>query len=201
MKLGLLADIHEHVEHLKSALENFQRAGVDQVVVIGDVFDRGPGLAETCQLLKDAGAVGVWGNHDYGLCAAQDEVMHRNYGPQVLEYLATFQPKLNLAGCYFSHVEPWLDPHRIEDLWYFEGLPETQDKLDRIFQAGSQRLMFAGHYHCWLLATPDGLNDWQGQAPISLAEGRYFIVIGALCHGRSAIFDTETSLLLPFNAS
>ncbi len=68
MKLGLLADIHEHVEHLKTALHNFQNLGVDQIVVIGDVFDSGKQIRETCRLLADAGAVGVWGNHDYGLC-------------------------------------------------------------------------------------------------------------------------------------
>src|SRR5262249_11460156 len=38
MKLVLLADIHEHVEHLSKALGLFQGHVVDQVVVLGDVF-------------------------------------------------------------------------------------------------------------------------------------------------------------------
>ena len=66
MKLGLLTDIHEHVEHLRKALDHFEREDVDQVVVIGDVFELGKRIEETCHYLTEAKAVGVWGNHDYG---------------------------------------------------------------------------------------------------------------------------------------
>lgn len=200
MKLGLLADIHEHVEHLAAALRNFQSQGVDQVLVIGDVFDCGKHLRETCRLLADAGAVGVWGNHDYRLCAEPDDEMLHRYGRQVIEYMTSFRPRWDLDGCHFTHVEPWLDPHNIMDLWYFEGPPDSEDKLGRIFKT-PYRLMFAGHYHKWLLATPQGIRDWQGQEPVSLSEGRYFIVINALCLGCSAVLDTDTSLLTPFHIS
>ncbi len=96
-------------------------------------------------------------------------------------------------------MEPWLDPNNVVDLWYFDGPPDSTEKRDRIFQAGPHRLMFGGHYHLWLLVNPQGLCDWQGDVPVSLSEGRYFTVIGALCEGRSAVLDTETSLLTPFN--
>ena len=39
MKLGILADIHEHVEYLSRSLATFSEQGVDQVVVLGDVFE------------------------------------------------------------------------------------------------------------------------------------------------------------------
>jgi hypothetical protein len=38
-----------------------------------------------------------------------------------------------------------------------------------------------------------------GETAIALTDERYFVVIGALCEGRFAILDTETSLLTPFN--
>ena len=59
MKLGLLADIHEHVEHLRTALDHFKSERVDQVVVIGDLFEQGHRIEETCRLLSEANAVGV----------------------------------------------------------------------------------------------------------------------------------------------
>ena len=57
--------------------------------------------------------------------------------------------------------------------------------------------MFAGHYHQWLAATPQGILSWAGERPICLKEGRHFVVAGALCEGQFAIFDTETMELVP----
>ena len=46
--------------------------------------------------------------------------------------------------------------------------------------------------------TPGGITDWPGEVAVQLAEPeRYFVVIGALCYGRYAIFDTETFELVP----
>ncbi len=65
MKLGIITDIHEHVECLRAVLDEL--AGqVDRIVMVGDVVETGERIEETCQLLSDAGVVGVWGNHDYG---------------------------------------------------------------------------------------------------------------------------------------
>ena len=68
MQLGLICDIHEHVEHLQQALDHFSVCSVDRIVVIGDLFETGERIEELCRLLAAAGVVGVWGNHDYGLC-------------------------------------------------------------------------------------------------------------------------------------
>lgn len=200
MKLGLLTDIHEHVEHLQTALDLFRTEHVDQVVVIGDVFEMGQRIDETCRLLSEAKAIGVWGNHDYGLCVepvAADCVKH---GDSVIQFLTSLCPRIQIENCYFAHVEPWLNPEDVADLWYFEGPPDKHGHLDRIFNAASCRLSFAGHFHKWLLATPDRVEDWKGDTPIKLVKERLFVVIGALCEGRFALFDTETSELIPFNA-
>ena len=46
---------------------------------------------------------------------------------------------------------------------------------------------------------PDGVTEWHGECPVRLDNGRYFVVVDALLEGRYAIFDTETSELVPFN--
>lgn len=198
MKLGLITDIHEQVELLRSALDDLQREQVDQIVVIGDVFETGKRIRETCELLDEAQVIGVWGNHDLGLCDNPSAALRSDYGDSAIDFMSSLKPRLEIEGCLFQHVEPWLDPNDIVDLWYFGGVPDTPEKVARIFQAVPNRIAFAGHYHRWLMATPDGVADWVGESIVRLAEpGRYFIVIGALCYGRYAVFDTETFELLP----
>ncbi len=199
MKLGLLTDIHEHVENLRTTLDCFRAEQVDQIVVIGDVFEMGNRINETCRLLSNASAIGVWGNHDYGLCVEPDAADCAKYGDDVIRFMTSLRPRLEIADFYFAHVEPWLNPEDVADLWYFDGPPDEHGKLDRIFDAVPNRLMFAGHFHKWLLATPTRIENWNGEAAIALSGERYFVVIGALCEGRFAILDTQTSLLTPFN--
>ncbi len=201
MKLGLITDVHEHVEFLRLALDRFDKEQVDQIVMIGDVFEMGERIDETCRLLAEASAIGVWGNHDYGLCVDVDDKARAKYPAIAIEYMTSLRSRLDVAGCHFTHVEPWLDPKELADLWYFDGPPDEHGKLARIFDAVPNRVMFAGHFHKWLLATPDGITDWMGEAPIRLMEDkRYFVVVGALCEGRYAVFDTESSVLVPFDA-
>jgi predicted phosphodiesterase len=197
MILGLLTDIHEHVEHLQTALDCFRKERVDQIVVIGDLFEQGQHIEETCRLLAEAKAVGVWGNHDFGLSFEPHPNVREKYPSSVLSYMGSLKPRLDIGGCHFTHIEPWLDPSNLADLWYFEGPPDRHGNLKRIFDATPHRIMFAGHYHQWLLANPKGIIDWAGDRPTRLEGSRYFVVIGALCYGHFATFDTETSVLVP----
>jgi predicted phosphodiesterase len=68
MKIGILADIHESLTNLRWALDVLHEQDPDRLVVLGDVFELGHRLRETVDLLAHDGAVGVWGNHDFGLC-------------------------------------------------------------------------------------------------------------------------------------
>jgi hypothetical protein len=199
MKLGLLTDIHEHVDYLRYALDQFRRLHVEKVIVIGDICEVGGRIEETCRLLTEAKAVGVWGNHDFGLCGDLDDETRAKYPAMVIDYMTSLRPRLVVDDCHFMHVEPWLDPEDIADLWYFDGPPDEHGNLERSFNAVPSRIMFAGHFHKWLMATPHGVSDWQGDVPLRLNQGRYFVVIGALCEGQFAIFDTATSELIPFN--
>jgi hypothetical protein len=133
MKLGILADIHEQTKQLRNAIAVLQRHGAERFVVLGDVFETGKRMEETVSLLQEVGAVGVWGNHDIGLCFDPDEKACERYSAAVLTFMGGLQPRLETAGCLFTHVEPWLDPHKVEDLWYFDGPPDSAEKLARSF--------------------------------------------------------------------
>jgi hypothetical protein len=201
MRIGILADIHESLTNLRWAIDLLHEKRADRLVVLGDVFELGHRLKETVELLADADAVGVWGNHDFGLCLdnARPEDRER-YGDGVLAYMGSLQPRLEIDDCLFAHVEPWLDPEKIEDLWYFEGLPGTREQVARSFVAVPNRLIFVGHFHRWLLAATEGLHPWVGDRPIVLdAADRYLVSVHAVCDGRCALFDTRTNELIPFS--
>jgi hypothetical protein len=198
MRLGLLADIHEHVDLLQIALDRFRSERVDCVIVLGDVYQSGEALDETCRLLAEANAIGVWGNHDFGLCG-DDADENPRFSRDSLRFLRSLLPRLALGDCHFMHVEPWLNPEDISDLWYFEGPPDVTGTLPRIFDATPHRILFSGHYHKWLLATPDGIADWVGHRTVILDSGRRFVTVGALCERRYATFNTTTSELRPYN--
>ena len=202
MKLGLLADIHEHTRQLRQAIAVLQEHGADRFVVLGDVFEMGKGIEETVDLLEHVGAVGVWGNHDIGLCFDPEDKVCDRYSAAVLGFMGGLQPRLEMGDCLFTHVEPWLDPHKVEDLWYFDGPPDTPEKLARSFAAVPHRVLFVGHFHRWLLGTPDGLLLWRGENPVALdSRNRYLVVVHAVWDGKCALFDAKTGELTPFGES
>ncbi|HEY1378263.1 MAG TPA: metallophosphoesterase family protein [Gemmataceae bacterium] len=201
MLLGLLADIHEAVPELDRALAEFRRRGVDQVVSLGDACDLyGPGsrTADVTARLRDARAVGVWGNHDFGLCHEVPDAVRRRADPAMLAYMAGMRPHLVVGDCRFSHVEPWLDAHTAEGLWYFDGPPETAAAAARSFAAVPERHLFVGHFHRWLAVTPAGPLPWAGDGPLDLAgHPRSLVVVAAVVGGWCATFDTAAARLDP----
>lgn len=201
MLIGILADIHEEVDLLRRALDEFRRCSVDLVVTLGDACDillTDSRADDVVRLLKEVQAVGVWGNHDVALCIDPSDRVRQRYSPEVLAYMASLHGHLTVEDCLFSHVEPWLDPHDPLQLWYYEDLPDTGEKIQRTFQAVPQRFVFIGHFHRWQLITSSGLVAWDGAQPIVIdSDARYLIAVAPVCFGHCALFDTNRRELRP----
>lgn len=200
MRIGLLADIHDDAMNLRRALRELDRQRVDHVVTLGDMvtWPDPERVAEVVSLLQAAGAIGVWGNHDFGLCHEVDEAVRRTWATEVLQFMSGIQPRLELGPCHFSHVEPWLDPYDLLQLWYYEGPPDTPEKASRSFAAVPHRFLFLGHLHRWLLMTPGRQIPWQGERAIFLGDWeRSLVVVAPVFHGCCAVFDTHRMELLP----
>jgi hypothetical protein len=205
MRIGILADIHEAVDELSVALAEFQRRRVDMIVSLGDACNTfGPASRADAvtAMLRASSAVGVWGNHDVGLCFEVSDQVRRKASPEILNYMAGMQAYLIVENCRFSHIEPWLDARRIEDLWYFDGPPDTPVKAARSFTAVPERLLFVGHFHQWLIMTPSARVEWNGEAPLTVEHAsRHLIVVAAVVDGWCAVFDTELSTLIPIRCT
>ena len=201
MRIGIVTDIHDEVEHLTAALAKLRAERVDLIVSLGDTTDFHGAhnrAWDVAGILRDAGAVGVWGNHDFGLCrdVPLDQLNDPDHG--ALAYFATFQPHLSIADCHFSHVEPWLNPDDAGDLWYFDGPPDSAEKLARSFAAVPESQMFLGHFHRWLIGTAEGVLPWTGEEPLAFRTGeRTLAVIAPIFNGCFALFDTDTRTLYP----
>jgi hypothetical protein len=198
MRLGLIADIHEAEPELEAALAILNECAVDRVVVLGDIVETGCRLAAVTKLLAEHDAIGVWGNHDFGLAYQPEEAIRARYSPEIIRYMTGLLPRLEIGDCLFTHVEPWLDSTDFFQLWRYEGEPVTVEQAAKSFQCTTHRFLFVGHFHRWRVITDCDVLDWAGTAPLNLSQCRRALVsVGALCDGHFAIFDTESSELNP----
>jgi hypothetical protein len=163
------------------------------------VFELGGHLHETIALLAGAGAVGVWGNHDLGLCHEPDERFKERYAGPVLDFMRTLRPRLEFAGCLFTHGLPYYDA--TDPVVYYLGeRPESAEGLAKSFAVSSHPILFVGHFHRWLVALPRGQLAWDGAEPILLRPNeRYLVVVAAVCEGWCAVFDTDSREMTPIH--
>lgn len=202
MKLGLVTDVHNHAAELAAALAAFRDRGVDRVVCIGDTCDafaEGGGAADVAALLEECSAVGVWGNHDCGLCRDVPDAVRDRYPAAVLDVMARMQPRLVVGHCHFSHRESSVDPHDVVQLWDVDDRPrDLMERAGLAFAAVDHPWQFVGHYHRWRAATLAGPLGWSGTGPLRFEPGqRNFAVVAAVCDGWCAILDTEQGRLDP----
>jgi predicted phosphodiesterase len=205
MRIGLLTDIHEQVEHLGQALARLETEHLDVIVQLGDACDLyGPGRGTTAvvEMLNAAGVIGVWGNHDIGFCHEVSAEMQAGMEPRVLAYMANMRPKLELADCHFSHVDPYLDPTDVLSLWMAAEKPNSLEMAMPSFAATPQRILFLGHYHRWIVIDDCGVVNWDATSPLWLnPDQRFLIVVGPLVKGQFGVYDTDTCLLTPLECS
>jgi len=201
MRIGIVTDVHGEAELLAAALSALRDAAVDAVVSLGDTADAYADpecVGRVAAALRECGAVGVWGNHDFGLCRDVSAETRLRFPAEALDYLATMRPRLEFGGCHFSHVEPWLNGEKLEDLWCFGSRPDEPDRLAKSFAAFPHRAGFTGHYHRWLAMTEEGALPWSGTADLAFEPGRrYLVVVGPMFRGDFAILDTDRWVLEP----
>jgi hypothetical protein len=198
--MGLLADIHEDVEGLATAIAHCRAEGVDRLLTLGDIFETGERFAQAVELLREADVGGVWGNHEFGLYTGRGDSVESMFDWRTLDYMHLLESRLEVEGVLLSHVLPCIDPTDVQQPWYVERAPVTAEAAARNFAAFPHRRMFVGHFHRWLAVTPTGALPWSGDQPIPFDSGnRYLVVVAAVCDGWCAIYDTESDVLTPYD--
>ena len=67
MNFALISDIHANLIALEAVLADIERAGVDQIVFLGDLVTMGPQPRQVTERIRDLGCPCVLGNHSVGL--------------------------------------------------------------------------------------------------------------------------------------
>jgi Calcineurin-like phosphoesterase superfamily domain len=198
VRIGILSDIHEAIELLEVAIERLSREAVDRFLVLGDVFETGPRIDEAVGLLESVGAVGVYGNHDYGLSVDSSSYVLDRFSPSTLAYMRSLLPRMELEGYHFAHREPCLDCSELTQIWHVDEEELPAEAVARSFDAVPDRPTFIGHFHCWRAFNLAGPISWEGQGPLVLpADSPTLVVIAAICDGHAAILNTEARVLTP----
>ncbi len=70
-RIALIADIHGNDHALDAVLSDIERAGVDDVICLGDVATLGPSPASCLERIGELGCRCVMGNHDAFLLDAE----------------------------------------------------------------------------------------------------------------------------------
>ena len=170
---------------------------MEQIVLLGDIFDTGQHLHETVKLLRDVNAVGVWGNHEIGLCLNPDLEITERYGADIVQFFGSLRPNLAVKDILFSHGIPTWDAAD-PSIYYTGSAPWETDSLLPVFAGFSHRLFLIGHFHRWFMATTGPPVKWDGTQSVILdAAERFFVIVHAVTNGWCAILDTDTSEFTP----
>ena len=62
MKIAVFSDVHGNLKALKKVLEQIKEKNADEIIFLGDIFQRGNGEIECLDLLKESGAICIKGN-------------------------------------------------------------------------------------------------------------------------------------------
>lgn len=113
MKIALVSDIHADARALKRVLDDMP--SVDRILCAGDAVSEFRFCPETVDLLRQAGAQCIQGNHEHVLFGGQNpgylEKCRAEYAPDLLDLLAAAPTSIELeaagARVLMIHATPW----------------------------------------------------------------------------------------------
>jgi len=153
MLIGILSDIHANREAFDAVLDAISQAGVQRVVLLGDLVGYGPDpsyVVEKSRALIESGAVAILGNHDEAAATGNTSGMSENARDAIrwtINQLSAdqrdFLAKLPLShedgDILYTHAGAWR-PHA----WPY--VKEASD-AKRSFEAVQARIAICGHTH------------------------------------------------------
>lgn len=182
MSVLVVSDVHGNLEALRAVLKD-SRGDYTEIWALGDVAGYGPDPGRCLDILTDAGALMVAGNHDLAACGRLDtrdfnhearaalEIHRRILSDDHKGLLAGLPKILQHRSVTLVHGNP-MDP-----VW---GYVLDNATAGAVLNRAETSLTLVGHSHlsgCWLLRPESGITGRPGAAMIG-APMRYS---GSLC--------------------
>ncbi len=161
MRLAVISDIHGNLPALDAVLDDLAARQPDQIVVAGDLVNRGPQPAEVVARLQPLGYPTVYGNHErYVLDAARAQ--DPNEGGETFEPARWAMRRLTPDQLSYLQALPF--SHVVDDLLIVHASPRHDQ--DGIFRRTTEaelhakldghRRVVCGHTHVSLV------RQWEG---------------------------------------
>ncbi|MFM8397589.1 MAG: metallophosphoesterase, partial [Pirellula sp.] len=115
------------------AIDALTSRGVDQFILLGDVFETGKEIRQTVGILRQLKTAGVFGNHDLGLAIEPDQESLEKYGQEVIDFFATLKANYRHGDFLFSHVNPAWDATDMM-VYYYCPMPWEDPEFGKSFE-------------------------------------------------------------------
>ena len=144
-KLGVVSDVHNNADALRYALDALR--GCDAVLSLGDLVSQHRATPEIVGLAREAGLLGLAGNHEKAVLAPCGFPLRQRMAPEDLAYLAGLPPRLELEvdgrRVLAVHGSPWDDPTALSCAYVYESDHRAMERL----RSTEAAVLLLGHTH------------------------------------------------------
>ena len=211
MRIGLITDIHANIAALEAVLGALDRAGVDQIVCLGDIVGYGADPEACCNRVRERAQLTLLGNHDAGICGRIDPLYYhqsvrqvinwhrRAVSPENREWLRALPHEVvdEVASAAYCHASP-INPEAFEYLTSSEGATLAARSREDL---RGVRAVFFGHSHlprCFQVDADLRASCIAIEGVVQLQPGcQYFVSVPSVgqprdfdCRAGGGIYDT-----------
>ncbi|NUN49350.1 MAG: metallophosphoesterase family protein [Candidatus Brocadiae bacterium] len=189
MKYAILGDVHGNLEALEAVLAQVRAAKPDRIVHLGDIVGYGASPVECWDLVRDAGARGIVGNHErYVTGVTSMASVSRDDKRFTIDYSAKRMKPAQLEEMKRMPLQIATE----DGLLFVHGSPRNEDEYLLTWEAVQESVLFLrmtmpevhvcffGHTHIPALATATAVESKFEEKPdvqvIQLADSKTYLV-------------------------